>query len=213
MRAIEIEHASKTIKGRTVLNDVTVTLDEGGVYGFFGINGSGKSMLFRAISGLIGLDSGTISVFGKRIGVDTPFPDDMGLALGAGFWEDYSGLDNLLMLASIQGKVGEREARAAIAKLGLDPDDKRPYKSYSLGMRQRLELAQAVMERPRLLILDEPTNALDASGLQLVVEIIGEERARGATILLTAHNVPELEELCGRTFEMYEGSLRETGAQ
>lgn len=212
MSAIVAEHASKSIKGRVVLNDISFTLESGGIYGFFGVNGSGKSMLFRAISGLIKLDSGTISVFGKRIGVDISFPEDMGLALGAWFWDDYSGFENLKMLASIRGIASDEDVRLAIARLGLDPGDDRPYKAYSLGMRQRLELAQAIMEKPKLLILDEPTNALDASGLDLVVNIIKEERDRGATILLTAHNVKELEALCNRSFELIDGSLRDVAS-
>lgn len=209
MPAIVVDRASKSIKGRVVLNDISFTLERGGIYGFFGVNGSGKSMLFRAISGLIKLDSGTIDVFEKRIGVDVSFPEDMGLALGAWFWDDYSGFENLKMLASIRGVIGDDEVRRAIERIGLDPKDNRPYKAYSLGMKQRLELAQAIMERPKLLILDEPTNALDASGLELVVNIIKEERDRGATVLLTAHNVKELEALCDQSFELVDGSLRD----
>lgn len=207
MPAIVVEHASKSIKGRIVLDDISFTLENGRVYGFFGVNGSGKSMLFRAISGLVKIDSGTIRVFNKRIGVDVSFPEDMGLALGAWFWDDYSGFDNLKMLASIRGVTSDEDVIRAIERLGLDPKDTRPYKAYSLGMKQRLELAQAIMEKPKLLILDEPTNALDASGVDLVVNIIKEEQNRGATILLTAHNVRELEMLCDRSFELIDGSL------
>lgn len=163
---IVITHATKVIHGRVVLDDVTLTLPRGGIYGFSGINGSGKTMLFRAISGLIHLTSGQVDVFGQRIGVDVDFPRSLGLVLeSAGFWDESTGLRNLTMLASIRGVAGEAEARAALARVGLAPDDDRPFSAYSMGMRQRLTIAQAIMEAPELLILDEPTNALDVDGI------------------------------------------------
>lgn len=163
--SIVVSHATKVIRGRVVLDDVTFSLPRGGIYGFSGINGSGKTMLFRAISGLIHLTSGEVDVFGQRVGVDVDFPQGLGLVLeSAGFLDEGTGLRNLMMLASIRGVVGEREAREALGRVGLDADDVRPFSAYSMGMRQRLDIAQAIMEAPELLILDEPTNALDVGG-------------------------------------------------
>lgn len=209
MNQIVISNACKTIKGRTVLSDISVSLGRGGIYGFFGVNGSGKTMLFRALSGLIRLDAGTINVFGKVVGKDVSFPPNLGLVLSAGFWDEYTGYKNLLLLASVRRRIGQEEIRAAMERVGLDPQDKRTCRSYSLGMRQRLEIAQAIMEHPDLLILDEPTNSLDADGLRMVLDVIKEQQAQGTTVLLASHNVAELRELCERKFAMSEGRLSE----
>ncbi|QWT18183.1 ABC transporter ATP-binding protein [Collinsella sp. zg1085] len=207
MNAVRLHHVTKVLKGRTIFNDISFELAPRGIYGFFGINGSGKSMLFRAISGLITIDSGEIYVFDKKIGEHaTPMPH-IGLAMNSGFWDEYTGLDNLVMLASIKHQIEIHDIQHTLERLGLDPHDTRPYSAYSLGMRQRLELAQAIMEKPDLLILDEPANALDKAGIQLICSIIQEERERGATVLLTSHNTPEIEALCEQKFEIYEGSL------
>lgn len=207
---ININYATKIIHGRTVLDHVSITLERGGVYGFVGINGSGKSMLFRAISGLIHLTEGTINVFGQQVGKDVDFPSNMGLCFeSSGFWDEKSGLDNLTYLASIRGLIGYDEASSALERLGLDPLDKRPVSAYSMGMRQRLVIAQAIMEKPDLLIMDEPTNALDVDGIATVASLIQEERKRGATILVSSHNEPTVEALFDRTFKMEAGRARE----
>lgn len=205
---IKVIHATKVIKGRTVLDDVSLELARGGIYGFSGINGSGKTMLFRAIGGLIHLTSGSIEVFGQKIGSDVDFPSEMGIVLGSsGFMEEKTGRRNLEMLASIRGVIGASEVDAVMRRVGLDPADGRPFSAYSLGMRQRLSVAQAVMERPQLLILDEPTNALDVEGIQMVVDLLAGERDRGATILVASHNEPTLEALYDREFRMAEGRV------
>lgn len=206
--AVVVNHAVKVLKKRTVLDDVSLTLPRGGVYGFSGINGSGKTMLFRAIAGLIHLTSGTVEVFGRRIGVDVDFPSRLGIVLAStGFWDECTGLDNLRLLASIRGEVGEGEAREALERVGLVPDDARTFAAYSMGMKQRLAIAQAIMERPDLLILDEPTNALDVDGIETVVHIISEEKRRGCTILVACHNEPTLEALFERQFRMADGRI------
>lgn len=205
---INIENATKVIKDRTVLDGISLELPRGGVYGFMGINGSGKTMLFRAVAGLIHLSSGTVNVFGRRIGKDCDFPPNLGLSLDStGFWEDQSALWNLAFLASIRGEVGEPAARDALRRVGLDPDDTRKVSAFSMGMRQRLSIAQAVMERPELLILDEPTNALDVDGIDMVAMLIFEERARGCTVLVSCHNEPQVEALFDSTYRLYEGRL------
>ena len=206
--AIVVSHATKIIRGRTVLDDVTLSLPRGGIYGFSGINGSGKTMLFRAISGLIHLTSGEIDVFGQRIGDDVDFPRSLGLVLETtGFWDESTGMKNLLMLASIKEEVGKREVRKALERVGLDPDDKRPFSTYSMGMRQRLTIAQAIMEAPELLILDEPTNALDVEGIETVSRIVREEHERGCTVLVSCHNEPALEALFEREWRMVDGHV------
>lgn len=205
---IKVDHATKVIKGRTVLDDVSLELERGGTYGFSGVNGSGKTMLFRAIGGLIHLTSGSIEVFGQKIGSDMDFPSDMGIVLGSsGFMDEKTGRRNLEMLASIRGVIGLPEVDDIMRRVGLDPDDDRPFSAYSLGMRQRLSIAQAVMERPQLLILDEPTNALDVDGVDMVIELLLEEHGRGATILAASHNEPKLESLCDRRFRMVGGRV------
>lgn len=205
---IKIENATKVIKDRTLLDGISLELPRGGVYGFMGINGSGKTMLFRAVAGLIHLSSGSVSVFGRRIGKDCDFPPNLGISLDStGFWEDQSALWNLVFLASIRGEVGEPVARDALRRVRLDPDDTRKVSAFSMGMRQRLSIAQAVMESPELLILDEPTNALDVDGIGMVARLIHEERARGCTVLVSCHNEPQVETLFDRTYHLYEGRL------
>lgn len=207
---IRVADATKVIRGRTVLDHVTFDLERGGVYGFLGVNGSGKSMLFRAISGLIHLTSGTIEVFGEQVGKGVDFPSNMGLCFeSSGFWDEKTGLQNLFYLASIRGVVGNKEAECALERIGLDPKDVRPVSAYSMGMRQRLTIAQAIMEAPQLLIMDEPTNALDVDGIAIVANIIQEECSRGATVLVSSHNEPTVEALFDRTFQMEAGRAKE----
>lgn len=208
MDKIVISHLTKHIKKNLVLDDVCLELDRGKIYGFVGVNGSGKSMLFRAISGLIRPTSGTVCVFSKVLGEDVSFPESMGIVIeNVGFWPEYTGLQNLRLLASIKGIVGETEIRKAMQRVGLNPEDKRTYKKYSLGMKQRLAIAQAVMESPELLILDEPTNGLDEEGVELICQVIREENARGATVLLASHNPEDIRCLCDTHFRIHEGRI------
>ncbi|MBE6745117.1 ABC transporter ATP-binding protein [Faecalispora jeddahensis] len=209
MELIKINQATKILKGRTVLDHVNLTLEQGGIYGFFGPNGSGKTMLFRAICGLIYLNSGEISVFGKRVG-EKQFPDDLGLVIeSVGFWNEFTGFENLKFLAAIKGKITEKDITAVLERVGLDPGDTRIYKKYSLGMKQRLAIAQAVMEQPRLLVLDEPSNALDEDGVRAIHQIIREENQRGCTVLIASHNKSDIDSLCQRKFKMIDGTLQE----
>lgn len=144
MSVIEIEHLTKKLKGRVILSDINLSLESGAAYGFYGHNGSGKSMLFRAISGLIRPTEGTVTVFGKKIGEDVSFPDSLGLIIeSVGFWPYYTGFENLKTLASIKNVISDADIRCAIQRVGLDPNDKRTYSKYSLGMKQRLGIAQA----------------------------------------------------------------------
>ena len=165
-------------------------------------------MLFRALSGLIRLDSGTISLDGRVLHRDFSVLPSLGLILeNAGLYPGLTGLENLKYLAKLTRRVGTEEIRDAIRRVGLDPDDKRTYGKYSLGMKQRLAIAQAVMESPDVLLLDEPTNALDESGVEDIRRIITEERDRGALILLASHNKEDIRVLSDYVFRIEKGSV------
>ncbi|KAF0993773.1 ABC transporter ATP-binding protein [Geobacillus sp. TFV-3] len=208
MKAVVLSNVSKTIKTREVLRNMNLELERGKIYGFVGPNGSGKTMLFRVISGLVKPSSGTVTVFGQTLHQDVSFPSDIAVLLEKpGFLEQYSGFDNLHFLAMIQNKIGKREVEEAIARVGLDPRDKRPVKAYSLGMRQRLAIAQCIMEKPQLMLLDEPMNGLDEKSVDQVYEIIREENERGCTILLTSHHKVDVESLCHHVYSMNEGVI------
>ena len=211
MSVVEIEHLTKKLKGKVILSDISLSLEEGAAYGFYGHNGSGKSMLFRAISGLIRPTEGTVTVFGRRIGENGSFPESIGLMIeSVGFWPYYTGFENLKTLASIKHVISDADIRRSIERVGLDPDDRRTYGKYSLGMKQRLGIAQAVMEKPNLILLDEPTNALDEDGVELARTIVQEEVLRGACVLIASHNREDLSLLCSRFFKMDDGRLTET---
>lgn len=210
MKSVELINLNKTIKGKEILNNINLTLEKGKVYGFFGRNGSGKTMLFRAICGLIKPTSGEIRVNGKRLHKEISFPESVGVIIESpGFWSYYTGFENLKVLAGIKNKITDNEIKKALEKVGLDPEDKRTFKKYSLGMKQRLAIAQAIMERPELIILDEPTNALDEEGINLVRNILLEEKLRGATILIASHNKEDIEILSDYKYKMSDGKLQE----
>lgn len=209
MSAILMENVNKTIKGKSILSNISLDIKEGSVCGFYGSNGSGKSMLFRMISGLIKPTEGKVTVFDKELGKDISFPESMGLIIeNVGFWPYYSGFENLKTLASIRNDITDNDIRESIGRVGLNPNEKMSYSKYSLGMKQRLGIAQAIMEKPSLIILDEPTNALDEDGISMVRNIIGEERDRGATILISSHHKEDLT-ICDRLFQIKEGKLAE----
>lgn len=210
MDKIIIKNATRDIKGVRVLDNINLELDRGGIYGFIGSNGSGKTMLFRAICGLIKLTEGEIEVFSKKIRQDVSFPESLGVIIESiGFWDEYTGFENLYLLSRIKKVIGKKEIREALTRVGLNPKDKRTYKKYSLGMKQRLGIAEAIMEKPELLVLDEPTNALDDEGVETVRNILFEEKERGATILIASHNKEDISILCDRIFKMTEGRLKE----
>ena len=212
MNYIEIYNANKTIGDKQILKNISLTVEPGKIYGFVGGNGSGKTMLFRAISGLITLDSGTITIGGKVLGQGISFPENLGLVIeNIGLWPYLSGQKNLLMLARIKNIIGMDEIKASISRVGLNPDEKKSYGKYSLGMKQRLLIAQALMEKPDLLILDEPTNSLDADGVELIRSILLEEKQRGATILLASHNAEDISSLCDVIYRVRAGEVTMDG--
>ena len=185
-----------------------MTLVSGNVYGFQGINGSGKTMLMRLICGLIYPTKGEIVIDGKRLGKEITFPQSVGLLLeNPAFLDGYTGHENLEMLASIKNRITREEIHEAIASVGLDPLDKIKYKKFSLAMKPRLGIAAAIMEKPDILILDEPTNSLDSSGVSLVKTIIAKERERGAIIILACHDLPVLQDVSDEIFLLEQGKI------
>ena len=205
---VKIEHVTKRFGEDPVLKEVNLTLKVGQVYGVVGNNGSGKTVLMKCICGFLPVTTGTIRVFGKEIGRDVDFPESLGVIIETpGFLTQYTGVKNLEILADMKRMISKADIRLILKKVGLDPDMKKPVGKYSLGMRQRLGIAQAIMERPKLLILDEPFNGLDKRGAQDVCELFVELKEKGTTILLAAHNVMEMEWLCDTVCEMDAGQL------
>lgn len=210
MSEIVVNEVSKSIYGVPIINSVSMTLVSGNVYGFQGINGSGKTMLMRLICGLIYPTKGEIVIDGKRLGKEITFPQSVGLLLeNPAFLDSYTGYENLEMLASIKNIITREEIHEAITSVGLDPLDKRKYKKFSLGMKQRLGIAAAIMEKPDILILDEPTNSLDSSGVSLVKTILAKERERGAIIILACHDLPVLQDVSDEIFLLGQGKITE----
>lgn len=206
MAYIEITNLSKTIKGIEVLKGINLSLERGNIYGFFGRNGSGKTMLFRAIAGLIIPTEGEVKVASKLIGKDVSFPPSIGLTIeNVGFWRQYTGFDNLKLLASINNIADKDDIRKSMLRIGLNPDDKRKYKAYSLGMKQKLAIAQALMDTPELIILDEPTNSLDQEAIHMIRNILAEEKSRGAAILICSHNKDDINMLSDEKFMLENG--------
>lgn len=208
MAIISVEHVSLTIGAAQILRDVSAQFEPGQIHGIVGRNGSGKTMLMKCICGFIRPTSGQIVVDGKQVGQDVDFPPDLGLLIETpGFVPYYSGLKNLELLAAINRRASRERLVACIEQIGLgDAKDKRVSK-YSMGMRQRLGIAQAIMEDPRLLILDEPLNGLDEQGVQDIRALLLELKRQGKTILLSSHNGEDIELLCDSVCKMAAGVL------
>lgn len=205
---LKMENVSKTIKKAPILVDINLTFEGGKVYGLKGKNGSGKTMLMRAICGLLIPEKGTITINDEVLGKDISFPRSIGVLIeNPAFICNYTGFKNLKVLASIQNKIGNEQIRNALEKIGLDPDDKRTFKKYSLGMKQKLGIAAAFMEKPDIIILDEPINALDESGAKQVREILKEQKERGAICIIACHDSEELAFLSDEIIEIHEGKI------
>lgn len=210
MVRIEINNVTKRIHKNLVLQDVTAVMHEGRIYGLQGVNGSGKTMLMRTIIGLIRPSEGNVSINGKIIGKDIEFPESIGFLLeNPAFLGRYSGFDNLNMLAGIRKTATAEQVRDTIRLVGLDPGDKKKYRKYSLGMKQRLGIAAAIMEEPDIVILDEPTNALDESGIYLVKNILLRQKERGALVIISCHDIGILRELSDEIFKLDTGRIIE----
>ena len=205
---IEVQNVNKSFGEEHVLKDVSYSFETGKIHGIVGNNGSGKTVLMKCICGFLKPDSGTIFVNHKRVGRDTDFPEDIGIIIETpGFLPHLSGTQNLKILASLKKKANDYTIRAVLEQVGLDPDMKKPVGKYSLGMRQRLGFAQALMEDPSLLILDEPFNGLDKHGVVHIRNVIKGLRTEGKTVILASHNQVDIDELCDTVCEMDAGVL------
>ena len=207
---IQLQNVTKRIKENTVLDNVSYTFKSGGVYGLYGQNGSGKTMLLRAISGLINLDSGSIFIDGEKLHDKIEFPPETGIVIeNMELLPECSAKRNLQMLAKIKNIADEKDIIFSLERVGLDPDSDKKVKKFSLGMKQRLNIAQAIFENQKIILLDEPTNALDEDAVQLIYKIIREEKSRGATIIVATHHKEDLKEVCDVILKIAEGKIVE----
>lgn len=205
---IVVDHVSKSFGEEQVLRDVTRSFTRGKIHGIVGNNGSGKTVLMKCIVGFLHPDSGAILVEGRRVGRDMDFPDNLGIIIETpGFLPNRTGVKNLQLLADLRKKIRLAEIRESIRRVGLDPDMKKPVGKYSLGMRQRLGIAQAIMEDPQILILDEPFNGLDKAVAENMRRLLLELKAEGKTILLASHNQADIDRLCDTVCEMDAGVM------
>ena len=205
---IEVQNVVKRFRDQVVLKNVSISFEKGQIHGIVGRNGSGKTVLFKCICGLMHPEEGVILVNGKRVGRDVDMPEDIGAIIEApGFLPNYSGYKNLRFLAKIRRKIGKEEILNVLKTVGLDPESRKHVGKYSLGMRQRLGIAQAIMEDPEILILDEPMNGLDNAGVQDIRALLLELKAQGKTILLASHNHEDIAALCDTVHEMDGGVL------
>ncbi len=205
---IRVENVTKKFGDMTALERVNITFEAGKIYGITGRNGSGKTVLFKIIVGYLKPTGGRVIVGDKEIGKDIDFADNMGIIIeNPGFLNRYSGYKNLEYLASIRKLIGKEEIRESMERVGLDPDSKKKVGKYSLGMKQRLGIAQAIMENPDILILDEPMNGLDNQGVEDVRSILLGLKEEGKTIILASHDKEDIEILCDKVYEMDHGRL------
>lgn len=205
---VEIKNYCKSIKSRPILNNVSYNFEYGKIYGIYGHNGSGKTMLLRAIAGLLVPDSGSVMIDGKVLHKDMSFPPSIGIVIeNMNLLPQYNAFDNLKILGKIKKTATDENIKTALERVGLKSDLK--VKKFSLGMKQRLNIAQAVFEKQKIILLDEPTNALDNDGVQLIYKLLKEEKERGALVVITTHHKEDLEEICDVVLEMTEGEMHE----
>ena len=205
---IQVVEVTKRIRKNLILDNVSLEMESGKIYGLQGPNGSGKTMLMRLLCGLIKANKGKVLIDGKEIGKDIDFPESVGLLIeNPAFWGNYTGLKNLELLAELQKRIDTEQIRETIRDVGLDPDDKRHFSKYSLGMKQRLGIAAAIMEKPEIILLDEPTNALDERGVAEICDLIRREKERGALIVIACHDADILEDLADEIYTIYEGKV------
>ena len=207
MDYIRLKDVYKTMKGAQVLKGVNLTVEQGDIVGIRGINGSGKTMVLRAIAGLIRVD-GSVEIGGKKM-EPGECPKDIGVLVEMpGFLPEFTGKKNLQLLGMLQEGVTEEDIEEAMNAVGLDPKDRRHYKKYSLGMKERLGIAQAILKKPKLILLDEPTNGIDSDGIQMLEELLRRIKEAGSTIVVTSHDRDFLDAVTSQCYEMKEGSLR-----
>ncbi len=205
------ENVSKTIGGKELLHDISLELSGGHVYGFTGENGSGKTMLFRILSGLVKPTRGTVLLDGNNMHKKHGSVKIGVIIENSAMWPDLTGFENLLYLSMLNKYIARDDIMQTLERVGLDPANKLPVKKYSLGMKQRLIIAQAVMEKPDFLFLDEPTNSIDKDGSLVIRRIISEEAGRGAVVLLASHISQDISELCKEVYQVEAGSIKRLG--
>lgn len=211
---VELKNVSKRLNDVTVLEDISLTLESGTIYGLKGKNGCGKTMLMRMMAGLIYPTSGTVSIDGEILHKDIATPRSIGILIeNPAFLPGYTGQRNLELLAGLTGKADRTQIAKTMSRVGLDPNDKRTYRKYSLGMKQRLGIACALMECPDLILLDEPINAIDEKGVPKIWEALQEEKQRGALIMLACHDTEELASLADRIITIEEGKICSISSQ
>jgi len=207
---IELNNVSKTLGKRCVIDNISIRIESEKVWGFKGVNGSGKTMLMRLICGLIKPDKGEVIIDGKVLWKDISFPESVGILIeGPAFIDGMTGFQNLKTLASIKNIISEDDIKTAMYDVGLDPLLNKKYKAYSLGMKQRLGIAAAIMEKPDIVLLDEPTNALDTDGIELVKNLVDREKRRGALVIVSCHDDEIINELADKIICLYEGRITE----
>ena len=206
---VKMKNISKVIKKNIILRDINLNMISGKIYGLIGTNGSGKTMLMRLLAGLIRPSEGEIIVNGHRVEYGKKLYFDMGVIIEKPeFFNDLTGMENLEMLAKLKGKIGRDEMIDAMNRVQLDPNNEKKVKEYSLGMRQRLGIAQAIMEDPEVLILDEVTNALDEEGIKMVYEVLNEEKKKGKIIIISSHNRIDIDTLCDEIYLVKNQSIQ-----
>ncbi|RYL87312.1 ATP-binding cassette domain-containing protein [Sporolactobacillus sp. THM19-2] len=205
---IDLIHVNKTLKGKKVLQDINYHFEEAKIYGLFGINGSGKTILLRTIAGLMIPTSGKVLINQKQLHKDISFPPSAGIIIETmQLLPQFDAKTNLSILAKIKKIATDEDIHAALKRVGLDPDSNLKVRKFSLGMKQRLNIAQTIFEKPQLLILDEPTNAVDEKGVKKIHQILAEERERGATVIVATHHKEDFLSLCDETLKMENGVL------
>lgn len=210
---IQVDYLSKSFGKATVLNNINVSFSKGQIHGIVGRNGSGKTLLMKCICGFLKPTEGTVTVSGKVVGKDVEIPEDIGVIIETpGFVTNYSGYKNLKLLASVRGRISREDIEKAMELVNLDPKSRKHVGKYSLGMRQRLGIAQAIMENPKILILDEPMNGLDNDGVKHIRNVLLEMKKQGTTILLASHNREDISVLCDKVYEMDKGIIKELKA-
>ena len=206
---IELKHVTKILKKNKVLDDISYAFEEGKVYGLYGENGSGKTMLLRAISGLIVPTEGEIICSGRKLHKDISFPENTGIVIeNMELLPRFTARENLRILAKIRKIATEEDITEALNAVGLEPDSRKKVKKFSLGMKQRLNIAQAIFEKQKVILLDEPTNALDEGGVQQIYDLIKRERARKAIIIIATHHKEDLKEMCDVILRISNGTLQ-----
>lgn len=207
---IQLNNVTKVFKKNTVLDNISYTFEEGKIYGLYGENGSGKTMLLRAVAGLIIPTSGEVLIDGKVLHKDISFPENTGIVIEhMTLLPKFTALENLKMLGKINGRATEEDMKEALVRVGLDPESDKKIEKFSLGMNQRLNIAQAIFEKQNIILLDEPTNALDEDGSKRIHTILKEERERGALVIMATHHKEDLTEICDVKLRVSNGRIIE----